>query len=255
MAWIEVHQSLPGHYKIDDLKEMLGIKTTAQAVGHMVMLWLWAVDNAPDGDISHISPRSIARSAGWAGKPDQFVEALKTAGFLNSDMSIHDWSSYAGMLINKRANKRASNRDRQLRYRDRHAKQNVTSSVTENDNNALRCVTSSVTENDRNGATVPNLTVPNLTIPSSSLPPQAEKADEGRNGISLEGIPTENEVAAYAAGHGLTINAKSFIAYYAALNWRIDGKPIRHWQSLANKWRDRGESAAQYEPITTNPFL
>ena len=58
MAWIELHQNLPAHRKVKKLKRLLKIKTP-QAVGHLAMLWLWAVDNAPDGDLSALDPEDI----------------------------------------------------------------------------------------------------------------------------------------------------------------------------------------------------
>ena len=89
MAWIEVHQTLPGHRKIKALKRELKIKTP-QAVGHMVMLWLWAVDNAPDGDLSRIDPDDIAEAAEWPKDGRAFVDAMIRAGFLDGDMRIRD---------------------------------------------------------------------------------------------------------------------------------------------------------------------
>ena len=51
MAWMELHQSLPQNKKTLRLKRLLKIRTP-QAVGHLCMLWLWAIDNAPDGDLT-----------------------------------------------------------------------------------------------------------------------------------------------------------------------------------------------------------
>ena len=67
MAWIEVHQSLPSHRKTSKLMRELGVKTRAQAVGHLVMLWLWALDNAPTGNLRELDPDDVADAAGWSG--------------------------------------------------------------------------------------------------------------------------------------------------------------------------------------------
>ena len=122
MAWIEVHQTLPSHRKIKALKRELKIKTP-QAVGHMVMLWLWAVDNAPDGDLSGIDPDDIAEAAEWPKDGKAFVDAMIRAGFLDEDMRLHDWGDFSGMLMEKREAKRASDRERQQRRRDRLKKE------------------------------------------------------------------------------------------------------------------------------------
>lgn len=122
MAWIEVHQTLPSHRKIKALKRELKIKTP-QAVGHMVMLWLWAVDNAPNGDLSGIDPDDIAEAAEWPKDGKAFVDAMIRAGFLDDDMRLHDWGEFSGMLMEKREAKRASDRERQQRRRDRLKKE------------------------------------------------------------------------------------------------------------------------------------
>lgn len=66
------------------------------------MLWLWALDNAQDGNLSPFLNAEIARISGWKKKPDDFVDALIAAGFLTENKEIHDWYDYAGKLIDKR---------------------------------------------------------------------------------------------------------------------------------------------------------
>lgn len=104
MAWIEVHQALPTHRKTLALASLLDVDPEP-LVGHLVCLWLWALDNAPDGVIE-ASPRIIARVAGWRGDHDAFVAALETAGFAErvDDLKyiIHDWDDYAGKLVDRR---------------------------------------------------------------------------------------------------------------------------------------------------------
>ena len=67
MAWIELHQTLPSNRKTMRLKRLLKIKTP-QAVGHMCMLWLWAVDNAADGDLTRSLLTRLQRPADIPGK-------------------------------------------------------------------------------------------------------------------------------------------------------------------------------------------
>ena len=52
MAWIEVHQALRGHKKTLSVRRELRLETEAQVIGHMVCLWMWALDNEPGGDLS-----------------------------------------------------------------------------------------------------------------------------------------------------------------------------------------------------------
>jgi len=102
VAWIELHQTLPANKKTMRLKKLLRIKTP-QAVGHLCILWLWALDNAPNGDLSGFSADEIAEVSQWTGKnPDDFLSALTESGFVDGDLHLHDWYSYAGKLVDKR---------------------------------------------------------------------------------------------------------------------------------------------------------
>ena len=170
MAWIELHQNLPAHRKVKKLKRLLKIKTP-QAVGHLAMLWLWAVDNAPDGDLSALDPEDIAEACEWTKDAEQFVQALTEAGFIDPDAKLHDWSDYAGMLLDRRENQREQNRKRQQRYRNkRKADSNAAESnastqdsnpVTHDDNVS---VTHYESVSNAPVTTLPNLTIPNLTL-------------------------------------------------------------------------------------------
>ena len=95
---------LPNHRKTLALASLLDVNPEP-LVGHLVCLWLWSLDNAPDGEIQ-ASPRIIAKVAGWRGDHDAFVEALETAGFVErvDDIKyiIHNWDDYAGKLVERR---------------------------------------------------------------------------------------------------------------------------------------------------------
>ena len=101
MAWIELPQTLPTHRKIMKLRRILKIKTP-QAVGHVAMLWLWSIDNAPDGDLSKVDVEDIAAACEWSKSAETFVAAMKEAGLMDPDMKLHDWDEYTGGLMEKR---------------------------------------------------------------------------------------------------------------------------------------------------------
>lgn len=121
MAWIELHQTLPTNRKTMRFKRLLKIKTP-QAVGHMCMLWLWAIDNAPDGDLSSFDADDIAEAGGYTGKdPSAFVDALIGAGFVDDDgdnLHLHDWMDYAGGLIEHREERKAYKKRQYELYSD-----------------------------------------------------------------------------------------------------------------------------------------
>ena len=101
MAWLEIHQSLPTHRKTLALADALGIEPV-HAVGHLTCLWLWTLDNAPEGALMDVSSRTIARAAQWRKDADAFVAALVDAGFLDADHYVHDWEDYAGRIVERR---------------------------------------------------------------------------------------------------------------------------------------------------------
>lgn len=191
MAWIELHQNLPAHRKVKKLKRLLKIKTP-QAVGHLAMLWLWAVDNTPDGDLSALDPEDIAEACEWPKDAEQFVQALTEAGFIDPDAKLHDWSDYAGMLLDRRENQREQNRKRQQRYRNkRKADSNATESnaSTQDSNHVTHDDNVSVTRYE-SVSNAPVTALPNLTIPNHTKP----NLNQGRYEDTCKALPGTDSV-------------------------------------------------------------
>ena len=125
--WIESHQALGRHPKVFRLAAELGVSRPT-AIGHLHYVWWWALDYAPDGDVSRYTPAVLAIAAEWDGDPEMFVGALASAGFIDLEpMRLHDWSDYSGLVLGRRV----ANRDRQRAWRDRNRDVTVTS-VTNN---------------------------------------------------------------------------------------------------------------------------
>jgi len=81
-------------------------------LGMLVSLWLWALDNTPDGGLDNISNRTIARATRWPEKKaDQLMTALINNGWIDrtegGGLALHDWSEYGGKLTERRATDRA----------------------------------------------------------------------------------------------------------------------------------------------------
>jgi DnaD/phage-associated family protein len=138
-------------------------------------LWLWALDNAQDGDLSGFSPDEIAEVMEWTGKdPQKLINALIESGFLDDSMNIHNWHEYAGRLIEKR--KTDAERKRTSRRKSDSCPQDVRE-------------TSDVLPRDGAG----NRTLPYLTNSSRSSynacareneGPEAEKIDPKKEALS-----------------------------------------------------------------------
>lgn len=129
-AWIPVYQSLRDHRKLLRLAAELAVPPVT-ARGHLVTLWLWAVDNADqDGSLGNIAPASLAVAADWQRPAQRFTDALVSSGFAERDandaITLHDWPDYAGRLNAQRAaarerTKRARDAQRARTVRARHA--------------------------------------------------------------------------------------------------------------------------------------
>jgi hypothetical protein len=153
VAWIESHQSLLTHRKTGRLARRLSLSKVT-AIGHLHAFWWWAVDNAPEGDLSALEPDEIADGACWEGDASEFLEALIYAGFVDADADgsrIHEWNEYTGRLIEKRQ----ANAERMRQARAKPVP----------DTNPPRAVYVQRTSGARAGATVPNSTGQNRTVP------------------------------------------------------------------------------------------
>lgn len=88
----------PQHYKMHALATDLKCPLYA-AVGIMEMLWHYAGQNTPRGDIGVMPDRAIALAVGWMNKaPDVLINALVCAGWLDLSeehrLLIHDWPDH-----------------------------------------------------------------------------------------------------------------------------------------------------------------
>lgn len=199
MAWIEVHQTLPTHRKIKKLKRLLKIKTP-QAVGHVVMLWLWSIDNAPDGNLSPADIEDIAEAAEWSGNAEKFVSALTDAGFVDDDMHLHDWGEYAGRLMDQREERRKKERDRKAQYRakKRAEKEDKPDEDMPDLQDSPEHVPRDSPVDDGTVPPLPNLTKPNptrpdISSPHTTAPAGAETAPVPAPDLEPAGAPEETE--------------------------------------------------------------
>ena len=173
IPWIQVYSNLPQHKKTSRLAEELKISSAVVdpnmvAVGILIGLWTWAIQNAYDGDLSECSARTIANACQWKKKPETLVAALKKTGWLDADMRLHDWEEYAVLLIDQEENRKAKTRDRVNRYRSKKAAScNVTQRVTGN-----------VTDTLCNAPTVPNLTKPDQLFSGGGDDARARASEE-----------------------------------------------------------------------------
>ena len=167
IPWIQVYSNLIRHPKVTNLADNLGLTSkdvgpNVIAAGMLVSLWLWAAQNATDGDLSECSDRAIAEAAEFKRKPSLFVEALMQAKLLDEDRKLHDWDEYATLLIDYEERQREQTRQRVAKHR---ARKNPAKETPSNSECNADC---NVTVTQCNAPTIPNLTIPNHTIKNFS---------------------------------------------------------------------------------------
>ena len=122
--WIESHQSLRNHPKVKKAARIAGVNEF-EMIGRIHCLWWWALDYAPDGDLTNYSDDDIEAAVDWTGQPGLFVRSMIECGFnghgglidvTQESREIHDWFEYAGKLLERRA----ANADRMREARATH---------------------------------------------------------------------------------------------------------------------------------------
>ncbi len=99
--WIAVGVELFRHPRFLDFIAELDVDEV-RGVGYLVKFWTTAFRLVPDGDVSGMEPRKVARMTGWRGSPERMYEALTTSGLVDSTGRIHDWDSWGGRLHKSR---------------------------------------------------------------------------------------------------------------------------------------------------------
>lgn len=112
--YIEVHEAITGHPKTTRLARTLGC-SRPQAVGMVIMLQLWAMPYAPDGNLTKFDAEELADACAWDGEPKELVDALVKCGWIDRDgrhLYLHDWDQYGGKVVKKyqRERERAARR-------------------------------------------------------------------------------------------------------------------------------------------------
>lgn len=100
MAWIAVHEQVDGA-KLRQLKKAIGC-SKLEALGILVKLWLWGLDNADrDGELKSADRVDIAEVFAFDLSkkitPDTVVDALIKTGWIDVDgdrLFLHDWTDW-----------------------------------------------------------------------------------------------------------------------------------------------------------------
>ena len=239
MAWFELHQELWSHPKTKRMARLLDIPRP-QAVGHVVGLWIWALDYAQDGDLSTYEPGDIADACDWQGDADQLVAALLECGrkdgpgflFRGDDgLEINDWEQYAGKTVKKR--KQTAVRVQRKRERDANATDDTAGSNA--DVTRYKGVS--------NDATVQYSTEQNITEQDTLL---------------TESTTTHLENGAHANGHSSgTVDTSLFLSVIGfkdaeAFQRSVDATLLAQWAFYYSCLNDKERTAVRSWPALVN---
>lgn len=113
--FVQVETGLRRSKLVDRLRECLGT-STAQTIGHLVLLWSAALDARTGGDLSERSDRWIEDEAGWQGEPGAFAACIRQ-WHLDERGVIRDFEAKYGKLDVDR--RKATEVKREQRRRER----------------------------------------------------------------------------------------------------------------------------------------
>ena len=103
------------HPKVYDLCEVLKMKRPT-ALGYLQLLWDFAAEYAPAGDVGRYADSRIEAALDWGGARGKLVAALVHSKWLDADptsrLVIHDWLEHAEKSVHRRL-QRASERNQQ----------------------------------------------------------------------------------------------------------------------------------------------
>jgi hypothetical protein len=103
--WLESHGNLARHPKTRRLMRRMGW-TLPHTIGNLHLLWWWALDFAPTGDLSRFEPEQLTYDLDLNGAtPEEFIEAMVEAGFIDrseDSLRLHDWPDYSAKSLRPR---------------------------------------------------------------------------------------------------------------------------------------------------------
>ncbi|QLG39374.1 hypothetical protein HW560_15605 [Paenibacillus sp. E222] len=114
MLWIKSYVATDRDPKTGKFCRRTGMDRPT-AVGSLHMFWWWAVDWAPDGNISEIEAEDIADAMHFKGDPSDLVSALFYAGYIEETeegRGIVNWMEIGGKLIQNREKDAARKADK-----------------------------------------------------------------------------------------------------------------------------------------------
>jgi len=92
--------------------------------------------------------------------------------------------------------------------------------------------------------------------PNPNPNPESNPKENPTRARARGSLPSVEDVLRFAAENGIPhFPAESFVAFYEAKGWTINGEPIHNWQALAKTWAAREREKQTTTPARPNPAL
>ena len=101
MLYTPSHAELGQHPKTRRFARLLGVSIPA-ALGHLHLLWHFALKYAQDGDLSRFECDDLSDGVLFEGDPALLLAALEDAGWLDEGRVIHDWEEHGGKYVQRK---------------------------------------------------------------------------------------------------------------------------------------------------------
>lgn len=160
--------------KFKALSKRLGLPL-CWTVGALETLWLFALHNSRDGDLSKFSALEIAGWMEFPGDESDLIEALVETGWMDRDggaLTVHDWHEHKPNWL-----KAAAASPLTKSKSDEKPSKSLSDTLSDTHNGALsdtQSATLSDTPRARVARTKPNQTKPSPTKPSPTTPNQTK---------------------------------------------------------------------------------
>jgi len=228
--------SFKDHRKRKKLNMLL--KAPRSATDCLIDLWINTAQNHPDGILSGMDAIDLALDAGWTGDPEQFVQALIEAGFLektNDGYVLHDWGDHQPYITTSRKRSEQAKLAASTRWEKRKCDEHAVSiekhaDSIEKDANSI--------EKDAN-SNAPSPTPSPIPDPS---PKTKKQASPGRKQIPEEYIKPIMEVSSqlHSKSNGKKFNPYAFIqknnrGHPGAILKTLRGL-LKQWETTKNPW-------------------
>lgn len=246
--WIRSHQSYANHPAVLFLQRHLNI-SKAQVLGHLHLLWYWAVDYSLDGSLKNVKKETIAEAAGYFGSPSNWVKALHECGIIDRNDYLAQWDEVIGGLMSFREN----GKERQKRFRQNRKASplhNAEVTVTSPLRNALPTADVTVTSPLRNAdkTAPPARASERVRVESKSKSkrgsspsphPEASPPESEREASPDPHIPSLEECLLWAGVAGVDPDwVRRKFDYTTGMNGWVRNQKLIGWQRLWKTWFD-----------------